>query len=315
MIDITKKPDTNSKHYQSPIRFFETYNINYNIAIASKAIFLADHIQEVYKKTSDKIEIEGFIYSEQELIDELRLPDFEKRLVHHITIWERKWLLRFLEEGTLLLRDATRHRDALAGDPDFVEFISPYFVTPYQHLMNQWLDQPAFESANRLLTFLSLMTDSDREKALIPVSDFFIKTTVFFNRLTFTDSKLDSLRPWTEQNWNLFMNGIPSSLYDLRNKLAEAILGFIDRICRTDLDTAFFIALRLSKLEYLDQQIAMEVHRYHQSLSDVYYKKLEAERGYNEIEEADDSPFGFLKTAIGIISVIISLVGFLSKCS
>lgn len=316
MIDITKPTDnTIGIRYQSPIRFFEQYNIDYNLI--STIDYFTLEVQRVYSlQNSATIKIEDIVYTEDKLIAELQHPQFKDRLAHHITIWNKKGLLKYLEQDIIQLREASRYWHSLANNPEFVTFVSPYFVLPYQKAMDKWLNSPAFDSASRWLTYLNFMTTADRQKALSTVCDFMEKNTDFFNRITFTDSKLDSLRPWTEQNWYLFMNALPSSIYEYRNNLAAAILSFVKKICQTDLDTAFLIVLRLSKVEYLDQQIGMEVHKYHLPLSEAYYKKLEIERGYNEEEEeTDNSFFGSVKSIFAIISLIISLVSMVAKCS
>lgn len=314
MINIAKPTDTTGIRYQSPIRFFEEYSIDYN-HISTIDYFVLE-IQRVFNQQNSRtIKIEGILYTEDKLIAEVSHSQFSKRLIHHSTIWNKKGLLKYLERNTVQLREAARYWHSLANDTEFVAFVSPYFVLPYKTAMNKWLNPPSFDSASRWLTFLNFMVTADQQDALSSVRDFMEKNIDFFNNLTFTDSKSESLRPWTDQNWYLFMNSIPSSLYEYRNNLATAILSFVKRIYQTDLDTAFLTVLRLSKLEYIDQQIGIEIHKYHQPLSEAYYKKLEIERGHNEEEEVDNSPFGYLKTIIGVISLIISLVSLLSKCS
>lgn len=316
MIDITKPTTDNTIgiRYQSPIRFFEQYNLNYTVI--STTDYLVSEIHRIYSDhNSSSIEIDGLLYTENELISEVRQPQFDKRLIHHTTIWNKKGLLKFLEESTVQLRESSRHWHSLANDAQFVAFVSPYFVLPYKTAMDKWLNPPSFDSATRWLSYLNFMVAADHIKALASVCDFMEKSTDFFNRSTFIDSKSESLRAWTDQNWYLFMNALPSSIYGLRNNLANAILAFVQKIYKTDLDTSFLIILRLSKVEYLDQQIAMEVHKYHLPLSEAYYKKQEIERGINEIEETDNSGFGTIKSIFAIISLIISLVSLVSKCS
>lgn len=317
MIDIAKHENTTDIRYQSPIRFFEQYNIDYDIDIISKIDYLTSEVQRVYQQQhTGQIEIEGFTYLEKELIDELQYPQFNVRIVHHTTIWSKKGLLKFLEQGTVQLREASRYWHSLAKDPEFIAFVSPYFVVPYQNAMDKWLNPPSFDSASRWLTFLDFMVTTDRQKALSTVCSFMEKNTDFFNRITFADSKSENLRPWIDQNWYLFMNNIPRSIYDYRNSLVIAVLSCVKKICQTDLDTAFLLVLRLSKIEYLDQQTAIEINKYHQPLSTAYYKKLEIERGDNqEEEEVDNSGWGTLKTILGVISFILVLIRLLSKCS
>lgn len=316
MIDITKQTNATGIRYQSPIRFFEQYNIDYTIDIITKVDYLTSEIQRAFQQQHTlKIQIEDFIYTEEELIDELNHPQFNARLIHHTTIWNKKGLLKYLELDILQLREAARYWHSLAKDPEFVAFVSPYFVAPYQKTMDKWLNPPSFDSASRWLTFLDFMVTADREKALSTVCSFMEKNADFFNRLSFTDTGLESLQSWKNQNWNLFMNNIPSSIYDYRNSLAIAILTFVKKIRETDLDTAFLIVLRLSKVEYLDQQIAIEINMHHLSLSEIYYKKQEEERGYNQEEEVDNSAWGSIKTILAVISLIIAIVRLLSKCS
>jgi len=245
--------------YKSIIRLLKHCNIDYNAfdPVRAKKVLSA----EFSITPGGIISIDGFDYTANDVFKELENPDFQRILKIHKLIWRNPELLNCLEknEVTIHPNDFFIWIYYSSYGQDVNNFISPYFALSYSKIMGQLIKNAQFKEATRWLSMwlenkYSILNSDDRQTALnsteIIIKDF-IKLLRNINDTTYKNH-LPELEKWFSQPWNLFINKLPDSLYDLKNNLLLAMLNFILIIKDTDKELAKKIHQQMVEVRNID---------------------------------------------------------------
>ncbi|MEI9955717.1 MAG: hypothetical protein WDM90_05265 [Ferruginibacter sp.] len=163
---MTLKAPALAKQYISPIRLFEHCSIStteLNISRMKKQL----SAEFDFAKTGF-IEIDGYTYNKNDVLEEIERPDFFERLQYHSMLWESKNILSIIENNTGNLSYLKQEFDKFQHNKSFDVFFSPYFAAPFSHICRGYLNEGKLYELSTLLLFEDFLQPMEREEALNP---------------------------------------------------------------------------------------------------------------------------------------------------
>lgn len=284
--------------YLSVIRLFEYCNIDYSVP----DILKIKKIISVEYSVADKgiIAIDGFDYTKDAVLQELEQDDFSQRIKFHITVWENKDLLNFLERD--IINDNAFVWFRLIDSPEFKRFISPYFAYSFNKAMQKLLRDLNIPGASSLLKFAVLVNYADENEALASTRAFISETLRLFKNTSESNYRRNyqQLNIWGWSNACLFINNLPDSLSDEADTLVIALINLTVKLQNKDKTLCLGISENLIRVNRIDPENAETIRHNHR----IYVRNTS--EGYKlwSIIKHVLLTFGFL-IIIGVIANIL----------
>ncbi|QES87385.1 hypothetical protein [Rhizosphaericola mali] len=236
--------------YISPIRFFNHCEIP--IEELSQPAILKKRIQAEFALESIGIvTIEDFSYNKQDILTEIEQPNFLQRLDFHEKIWQEPALLQLIEKGRIDFSTfQSLHNVQVTFD--FVRFISPYMIIPFDKTMKILLSNGNFKDATTWLSVQKFMEKEDLFDAFQSFTFFCEKSFFQFRNISRDNylSKLEIIDIWTnkDQNWATFFNTLPEFLIEYREEISHGLTHLIVELQFPNIKKAFAISKMLTTL-------------------------------------------------------------------
>lgn len=258
-----------SKQYISIIRLFGHAAIStegeINLGRVKKQL-----IAEFDFTKSGFIEVEGFSYSKQDVLEEIEHPQFPARLNYHKRIWEKKALLGLLENNNWDNGTPMTDLEVFLGDKDFDQFFSPYFAGPFNNISRNLLNDTRFSDLAKLFQYEDFLQPEEREEAFRPVR-IFLDENLRLLKNTVTEN-YSSMRPkikhWINGSWSGFINNLPQEFYDFKCDMAILLINLTVKIQKSDKDDCKGISSQLIGMRELPENLRQTIVNNH----GVYFK-------------------------------------------
>ena len=130
----------------------------------SLALLRKKLLAELELSAAGTLIIKDQTYTKNDILEYFETLQNEAVLHHHQLIADDKVLLDFLETGEIPM-DATFVRSEAYTDPDFRQWLSPYFYAPFIKYIHGCLENTDEESLKTLFHNPILLTEYDRERA------------------------------------------------------------------------------------------------------------------------------------------------------
>jgi hypothetical protein len=231
------------KQYISPVRLFEYSGINtkevLNILRIKKLL-----VAEFNIAATGFIEVAGFAYTKNDILEELEHPQFEERFKFHIQIWQRPNLLTWLETNMVDLNLVIPEMESLSGNNSFDGFFSPYFAIPFSYTARNLLMHNSLHAMGNLLAFESFLQPNEREEAFKPIRIYLEDTLRTLKNIDKKNYRI--MRPkvnvWLTQDWPVFCNNLPFEFYDIKYSIVVKLINISVAIIKTKrLDAKYII--------------------------------------------------------------------------
>ncbi|MEN9523352.1 MAG: hypothetical protein RL065_1729, partial [Bacteroidota bacterium] len=216
--------------YQSPIRLFNHLQISNEILNdvmqlpKLKKLLLA----EFAIAENGIIKIDGFTYDKNEVIIELDKPDFYNRLNFHQQVWSQKSLLNLLEKNQFnkYFNQYYLWKD-FKNEIAFVDFVSPYFATTFNHVCKNILDEVDFVTMPQWLDYIDFIKEDDCEIAFASIRNYLQgKIKTFKNLNVESLKKDDDFIFWASLNWATTIHKLPIFLNESIEQFINAGINF-----------------------------------------------------------------------------------------
>ncbi|RZM05199.1 MAG: hypothetical protein EOO88_55225 [Pedobacter sp.] len=211
-----------NKQYTSIIRLFRHCDIaiegQFNLSRVKKQLQAEFNIAQ-----GGFIEVEGHTYTRHAVIEEIELPDFEQRLSFHKLIWERPNILSILEQNTGDIAALTDEFRPLWKNAEFDQFLSSYFVGPFNYLSRTLLAKAGFKELAALYAFEPFLMADEREEGLRPVRIFLDDNLRTLRNVTKENYNMmrENIAVWIDAEWNYLFNQLPDEFYERKNDLVD----------------------------------------------------------------------------------------------
>lgn len=215
-----------SKQYISIIRLFEHCGISagddFNLSRAKKQLQAEFGIAQ-----NGFIEVNGFNYSRQDVMEEIDRPDFMQRLVFHQKVWQQKQVLTLLEKNTADLKTIKEEFSPFWNNQAFDEFFSPYFAGPFSYISRNLLAAGKLTELGNLLAYEEFLLPAEREEAYRPIRIFLDENFRLLRNIN--GENYDIMRPkithWIDTDWHLFFNNLPHEFYEIKNDIITRLIN------------------------------------------------------------------------------------------
>lgn len=223
---ILKAQALASKQYISIIRLFNHCAIDFDNELHLSRAKKQLHAE--FRVAKDGIiEIDGFSYTQQDVMQELEQPDFLKRFVYHKRIWESPELLRLLEQNTVDLTTIGEAFQPFWSNKEFDYFFSPYFVGPFSYLSRSFLSERRLKDMGSLLAYEGFLQPAEQEEALRPIRLFLDESIRLLRNVNKENYKI--MRPkiahWIDEEWFQFFNFLPEDFYDIKLEIVTKLIN------------------------------------------------------------------------------------------
>lgn len=222
----SKEQELASRQYISIIRLFNHCDIStekdFNLPRAKK------QLQAEFSVAKDGfMEVDGYVYTRQDVFEELDHKDFPTRLQFHKQIWNTAPMLNLLEDNEvnfLTIRDAFR---PFWNNCEFDRFFSPYFEAPFNYASRNLLGEKRLFQMGELLSFEDFLQADEREEAFRPLRIFFEENLRLLRNVNSDNYKM--MRPriahWVDEDWHPLLNSLPDEFYDLKVDLTIYLIN------------------------------------------------------------------------------------------
>ena len=215
-----------NKQYISIIRLFKYCEIpigtDFNLPRVKK------QLQAEFGIAKDGfIVVDGHNYTRHEVMEEIELPDFPKRLVFHNQIWNNPQILDWLENYSLDLNNIRSEFAPFWNKNEFDVFFSPYFVGPFSYSSRTLLGENRLEAMGDLMLYEGFLQAGEREEAFRPVRIFMEENARLIRNIN--GANYDLMRPkiihWIQKDWFGFFNHLPSEFYETKNEIIADLIN------------------------------------------------------------------------------------------
>lgn len=305
--------------YLSPIRFYTHCGVDLSDPTAINASRLKKMVSAEFAMAPDGVvTIYNFSYNKNDILQDLDNPEWEKYLGYHLTIWNTAGLLNFLETDTIHTFKARKEWFNLSEDPGFVDFISPCFAESFNNVMKIFLNPVDFDEARFWMLFLRFINQDNTEAALASTRIFLDDSIRLFKNTNSQSYWTDfaQIQPWSKQQWHLFINDLPDSLYFYKESLAESLVSLTVEIQHTDQGIAYMISTRLSQMQGLSTNLENIIKKNHEIFANNHSISINAyDSGSGSSQQKESSPVRTFFSILFAVIVIIRFLFMLSKCS
>lgn len=245
-----------NKQYISPIRFFEHAGIDHtgelNITRIRKQV-----MAEFDLSASGFVELEGFSYNRNDLLEELEQPDLKERLAYHARIWQNKALLAVLEENKVDITQMGKDLDNFQNEPAFDAFFSPWFAGPFAYASRNFITNNKIDQLGDWLRFEGFLLPAEREEAFKPLRLFIEESLHVFRNISKENYYL--MRPkmpgWLTWGWSTVMNNLPDEFYQVRNDIIVLLINITVKVQHSYREDCRNISYGLMSLKDVPQNL------------------------------------------------------------
>lgn len=236
--------------YISPIRFFNHCEIP--MEELSQPSILKKRIQaEFALESTGIVTIEDFSYNKQDILTEIEQPNFLQRLDFHEKIWQEPALLQLIEKSRIDF-STFQSLHNIQVSSDFVRFISPFMIVPFDKTMKILLSNGNFKDATTWLSVQKFMEKEDMFDAFQSFTFFCEKSFFLFRNISRENyqSKLETIDIWTNksQDWAIFFNALPEFLIEYREEISHGLTHLLVELQFPSIKRAYVISKMLLKL-------------------------------------------------------------------
>lgn len=306
MAPILKGPALDNKQYTSIVRLMEDVGFDYhtevNLQRLKKLLLLGfSHSEDGF------IQIDGFNYSKQDVLEELEQKDFLTRLPYHIKIWNSKSLLLLLEENKINDPISLRKQfNQFENDDYFDSFFTGYFRTAFVLCSRGLLKKqtPDFITLSTLFSFEDFLKNEDREEGFRPIKTYLEENLRLFANLhpVNFDHFGSEMHPWIYENWYLLFNMLPDELYQLKCDMVLGLINTAIKCSKRSISDSQAITLKLIQLTDLPNDLRESINNIR-----VIYDKPS---GRNFATRSEFNPWQIL----WIVLIFIRLIAALNSC-
>lgn len=223
-----------NKRYISPVRLFKHCGIDTGADLNLSRI--KKQLQAEFNISRDGfIEVDGFAYSRNDIMEEIDHPEFLLRWKFHKQIWERPALRKLLEENEGGAYDLEAILNPFRGNTEFDKFFSPYFAGPFQQISRSLLNERNLGELGELMRFEQFIQGVEREEAFRPTRIFLDEEFRIIRNVTKENFKL--MRPkiehWIKSDWGFLFSNLPDELYTIKYEIAVKLLNLGVEIQKT----------------------------------------------------------------------------------
>jgi hypothetical protein len=291
--------------YQSPIRLFNHLQISTEILNdvlqlpKLKKLLLA----ELAIAENGIIKIDDFTYDKNEILIELDKPDFYSRLQFHQQIWNQKSLLNLLEKNQFnkYFNQYYLWID-FKNESAFVDFISPYFATSFNHVCKTILDEMDFVTMPEWLSYIGFIKNDDYEIAFGSFRNYLQGRVKIFKNINVDQIKKDSdFTYWASLNWADTINKLPEFLNESIEQFINAGINFTVNNYKKNVVLSLSINKELLRIKHCT---ANQLELLTQNLE--YYKNYRVEKINNTYNLTDRFIFNPIENFAEKMSVRIA---------
>lgn len=302
--------------YHSPIRFYEYCGVTVGYPAEVNPTRIKKQVAAEFALAVDGIiSIDGHDYNKNDILQDFDSPDWFSNLQFHQMIWDNKGLLRCIEEDKISMSEASSQWLKFSRDAAFVKFVSPYFAESFNNIMKLALSFPNFEDARWWFAFLVFVEPDDQEKALQSSRVFLEEALSTFKNVNASTylNKIQIITPWSKQQWHIFINDLPDSLYYYKEDIAAALINFTFEIQNADLHLAYLISVRLSHVRGLSSELSKIIADNHAVFSNRYDRSL-GNTPYQTDSGSGGKP-STLATVFRVVFIVFICVRLLLFCA
>ena len=243
------------------------------------------------------IEVDGYTYNKNDVLEELELPNFYTRLHYHKKIWANKNILAILEDNVVNLQDVKDAFDEFQHDVAFDEFFSPYFAAPFNHICRSYINERDLYDVGKWLRFEGFLLGKEREEGFKAIRIFLEETLRLFRNINSDNYKSfrPKIMPWITPGWENFLNNLPDECYSLKDKVVIDLINLTVAIQKTDTNDARNISSGLMIVSGLPENLRNTIYG-----NDAAYNK-----------NAKPSNYGWV---VGVGVVVLKLLVFSGSC-
>ncbi len=238
-----------AKQYISPIRLFEHCSIEIDGEINIARIKKQLTAEFGFAKTGF-IEVDGFSYNKNDILEELENADFLQRLTYHKRLWEDKNLLQVLEKNTVDLSTINTSFNKFQNDKEFDTFFSPYFAEPFNYITRTFLNEKNFHNLGFWLSYEDFLQLNDREIGFKSIRIFLDENLRYFNNISI--GNYTTFRPkivhWLWPDWSTFLNNLPDEFYSDKCDIVSDLINLTVTLQKTDTKDCKSISYELVKV-------------------------------------------------------------------
>jgi hypothetical protein len=215
-----------NKQYISIIRLFNYCEIStgkdFNLSRVKKQLQAEFGIAQ-----SGFMEIDGYTYTRHDVFEEIEHPDFLRRLGFHKEIWNAPQLLQLLEDHTFNSATIREGFRPFWNRGEFDEFLSPYFVGPFNYVSRTLLASASLAEMGELLRVEGLLQAPEREEAFRPLRIFLDENLRLLRNTNRENYKMmrSKISHWIDTDWHGLFNNLPDELYDIKTDLTVHLIN------------------------------------------------------------------------------------------
>lgn len=234
--------------YISPLRFFEKLDISTDDISDVKKLKKIVNLEFISSETGI-IEVDGFDYNKQDLLQLLSDEYFEKKWNFHKMIWDNKDLLDVLEREAVDIKQL-RAILVFKDDADFCAFVSTYFAKPFSNITKILLNEQYIRDVYLWLQCRFYIGKEEEEIAYDSLRKHFEEALYIFRNINNAnyESKRTEIESWETENWSSVLNSLPDYLYYYRDAIAEGLTHVLVVIQYNEKGLCYSISSWLVKL-------------------------------------------------------------------
>lgn len=262
-----------SKQYTSIIRLF----IHSDVSIDDAAINIP-RIKKQFTAEFDFakegfIQVDGYSYSKNDVLEELGRPDFLERLIYHKRIWENKAVLSVLENNELRLTELRDQIKTFANEPAFDAFFSPYFAVPFNVISRNYLNDGRLSDVGAWLLFEDFLQGEDREEGFRVIRVFFEENIRLIRNINADNYK--TIRPqiehWLKPGGADLLNNLPHEFYGTKSDIVLYLINLTVRIQKINKKDCKNISTELTCITDISQEYEDLIMNNHKAYTQTRY--------------------------------------------
>ena len=290
--------------YLSPVRFVEKRS-SLKFSELEKNDFL-EHVNSSFDY-KNVITVDDFSYTKGDLLVLLdEIPDFSEFIRINDLVWQSEDLLYLLEEKGLKAPASLRRIDKVLSLNEFPSALYPYVIDSCKEVLAVALQQNDFYDLSLLVEFIEKYNLDLESNFLEQINAFLDDSIRLFSSLSADnyEEKEVELSPWTNSQWNRFLNILPDNFKEKRSELARQILRFANIVLEKDLTMGKDLYKYLCQVKDVDADVARGIEDMNRLMQNVSMAEGQIEK--------ENSP---IRVAISLLLLVFALVKLFRACS
>jgi hypothetical protein len=245
-----------SKQYISIIRLFNHCDISLEGEVNTSRIKKQLNAEFDFAKDGF-IEVDGYSYNKNDVLEELDKPNFAERLVYHKKLWEQKALLALLENSDLNIYEVRSQIKTFANDEAFEIFFSPYFVIPFNYVSRKYINENRTSELGDWMLFDDFLKADEREEGLKTIRIFLdekLKVLKNVNKDTFKNRRSEVM-DWLEGGAGRLLSNVPEDFHAIKEDIALHLINLTVAIQKTAKKDCKEISHELSAINDLPKEL------------------------------------------------------------